>query len=101
MGHTHQSPLTPEVVQAAPQAPPEPPSLFDLTKHGFHDDFAPRVHRTPFRGPHCRGHARLCGGEPGRALSLQAMVALPLRCHGRINPQLLHSGSRSRSLCSA
>src|SRR5882672_3451601 len=69
MGHTPQPPLTPDVVQAAEQAPTETPSLFDLAKHGFHDDLAPRVHCTPFRGPHFRRHALLRGGEPVRARS--------------------------------
>src|SRR5215470_4701168 len=101
MGHTHQAPLTTDVVQTAQQAPTEPPSLFDLAKHRFHDDFAPCVHCTPFRCPHFRRHALLRGGEPGRALSLGGMPSLTLRRHRRIKPQLLHSGSRSRAVIAA
>src|SRR4029434_157224 len=98
MGHTHQPPLTTDVVQTAQQEPTETPSLFDLAKHRFHDDFAPRVHGTPFWCPHFRRHALLRGGEPVRALSLRGMTSLPLRRHIRIKPQLLHSGSRSAAV---
>ena len=93
MGHTHQPPLTTDVVQATQQEPTETPTFFALAKHGFHDDFAPRVHCTPFRCPHFRRHALLRGGEQARALRLRGMVSLTRRRHVRIKPQLLHGGA--------
>src|SRR5215468_12529959 len=76
MGHTHQPPLTTDVVQPAQQEPTETPSFFDLAKYGFHDDLASRVYCTPFWCPHFCRHALLRGGEQVRACHLRGMVAL-------------------------
>jgi hypothetical protein len=101
MGHTHQPPLTTDAGQAAQQEPTDTPSFFALTTHWFHDALAPRVYGTPCRCPPCRRQPLLRGGEPGRALGLQAMVSWTLRCQVRITPQVLHSGSRSRAVRAA
>jgi hypothetical protein len=101
MGHTHQPPLTTDVVQATQQEPTETPSFSDLAKYGFHDDFASRVHCTPFWCPHFCRHALLRGGEQVRACHLRGMVALTLCRHVRIKPQLLHGGSRCRAVRAA
>jgi hypothetical protein len=45
MSQTDQTPLTPNVVQAAQQKPSETPRFFDLSKHRFDDHFASAVQR--------------------------------------------------------
>src|SRR5262249_60356066 len=79
MGHTHQMPLTPDVVQAAQQKPAEATRFFDLAKHRFHDHFAPGVQRASSGCPYFRRHALLGGGGWLHLLSLRGMVALPAR----------------------
>ena len=77
MGHTHQPPLTTDVVQAAQQESTEPTRFLDLAKHGFDDDLPPGIQRFPFRGPHFRCHAFFRGGKQGGKLAgLRGMVAL-------------------------
>src|SRR5215510_2224107 len=43
MGHTHPTPLTPNIVPAAQQKSAQTTRFFDLTKHRFHDHFAPGI----------------------------------------------------------
>ena len=91
MGQTHQTPLTPNIGQAAQQKPAKTPRFFDLTQHRFHEHCAPGLQGPPFGSPHCRCHARLGRGGRLSLLRLRDLVSLTARGHRGINSQLLHS----------
>ena len=94
MGQTHQTPLTPNIVQAAQQKPAKTPRLFDLAKHRLDNHFPSGIQRTSCGGPYFRCHA-LCGGRRRcTPLSLRGVVALTACGHIRIKPQLLYGCCR-------
>src|SRR2546422_10621518 len=74
MRQADQTPFATDVLQATKQEAAEPTRFFDLTKHGFHDDLAPRVQRLPCGRPYFRRHALFCRGGGGTPPSLCAMM---------------------------
>jgi hypothetical protein len=79
MGQTHQTPLTSNMVQATQQKPAKTTRFFDLTKHRFHDHFAPGIQGSPCGRPHFRCPARLGRGGRLSLLSLRDMGSLTAR----------------------